>query len=114
MDTIAESLSVQISKKPKICQQLIMTTIQQLKEINNEDRLIEDSSMWRFIPEPVLLTIFWLLPIKDILSAGRTCRRWYMIANDELLWKQKMQIHFKTNAGIALKPGWYSYSIYLY
>lgn len=62
-------------------------------------------SSWYNLPEPVLTRILWLLPIKDMTSLSATCRRWYSIANDDFLWKQKLQKHFKIDPSIDIKPG---------
>ncbi|XP_004531683.1 F-box/WD repeat-containing protein 5 isoform X2 [Ceratitis capitata] len=60
---------------------------------------------WWSIPEPILVRIYWMLPMSDLLSAGTTCKRWYNIFNDELMWKQKFLLHYKVDPSIRLKPG---------
>ncbi|XP_011204891.1 F-box/WD repeat-containing protein 5 isoform X1 [Bactrocera dorsalis] len=60
---------------------------------------------WWSIPEPILFRIYWLLPIKDLLNAGVTCKRWFTLSNDELMWKQKFLLHYKVEPTIGLKPG---------
>ncbi|XP_061396334.1 F-box/WD repeat-containing protein 5 [Musca vetustissima] len=63
------------------------------------------SSLWWSIPEPVLINVLRLLEPQDILNASATCRRWYEVANDNILWKHKFQQHFRTDPSIPLKPG---------
>lgn len=63
------------------------------------------ADLWWTLPEPVLVKILWLLPIRDMLNVGATCRRWYDIANDNHLWRRRFQHHFKTDPSIQLKPG---------
>ncbi len=60
---------------------------------------------WWSVPEPILFRIYWMLPIKDLLNAGATCKRWFTLSNDELMWKQKFLLHYKVDATVGLKPG---------
>ncbi|XP_013115247.1 F-box/WD repeat-containing protein 5 isoform X2 [Stomoxys calcitrans] len=71
--------------------------------IEDEDEGSE--SLWWSMPDPVLIKVFALLEPKDILSASATCRRWYEVANDTILWKHQFQQHFSTDPSIPLKPG---------
>ena len=43
---------------------------------------------WSNINEYVLLKIYEMLSTGDIESAGKTCRRWWSISKDDLLWKK--------------------------
>ena len=43
---------------------------------------------WSNINEYVLLKIYEMLSTGDIERAGRTCRRWWNISKDDLLWKK--------------------------
>uniref|UniRef100_A0A0K8ULT4 F-box/WD repeat-containing protein 5 n=1 Tax=Bactrocera latifrons TaxID=174628 RepID=A0A0K8ULT4_BACLA len=81
-------------------------------EVNNSDgddnfcnTNKSNKSKWWSIPEPILFRIYWLLPIKDLLNAGATCKRWFTLSNDELMWKQKFLLHYKVDPTIGLKPG---------
>ncbi|XP_017857241.1 PREDICTED: F-box/WD repeat-containing protein 5 [Drosophila arizonae] len=60
---------------------------------------------WWALPEPALLEIFMRLSVQDIMQAGLACRRWNTISNDDLLWRQKFQQHFRASPSIPLKPG---------
>ncbi|ALC38256.1 Fbw5 [Drosophila busckii] len=60
---------------------------------------------WWALPEPALLQIFARLDAYDLLQAGMCCRRWNAISNDDLLWRQKFQEHFRASPSIPLKPG---------
>lgn len=60
---------------------------------------------WWALPEPALLEIFMRLSVQDIMRAGLACRRWNSISNDDLLWRQKFQQHFRASPSIPLKPG---------
>ncbi|XP_073823122.1 F-box and WD repeat domain containing 5 [Musca autumnalis] len=74
---------------------------------SDDDESLDDygASLWWSIPEPVLINILCLLEPQDILNASVTCRRWYEVANDNILWKHKFQQHFRTDPSIPLKPG---------
>lgn len=76
-----------------------------VEEATTEYGEMECSLSWYHLPEPILVRILWLLSIKDMVSVSATCRRWYAIANDDFLWKQKLQKHFKIDPSIALRPG---------
>lgn len=71
----------------------------------DECNYIWNDTEWNFIPEPVLLKILTLLPVRDILNAGTSCRRWNDISKDEYLWKRVFQRDFKVDRTIPLKPG---------
>lgn len=60
---------------------------------------------WWALPEPALLMIFEQLSVPDLLQASLCCRRWNSIANDDLLWRQKFQEHFRASPSVPLKPG---------
>ena len=62
-------------------------------------------SQWWSLPEPLLLRILWMLPVRDILNTGAACKRWLDVASDDLLWRKKLQLHYKCDPGIGLKPG---------
>ncbi|XP_036320698.1 F-box/WD repeat-containing protein 5 isoform X1 [Rhagoletis pomonella] len=59
---------------------------------------------WWSLPEPILFRIYWMLPIRDLLNSGATCKRWWNVSNDELMWKQKFVLHYKIDPIIRLKP----------
>ncbi|XP_037897469.1 F-box/WD repeat-containing protein 5 isoform X1 [Glossina fuscipes] len=101
MDPMGSAAAANIPKKPKIYVSKSESDNAHVKDDYDDDA--ED--LWWTLPQLVLTEIFWLLPVKDILNAGLTCRRWYEIANDDYLWKRKFHRHFKTDPCIALKPG---------
>lgn len=68
-------------------------------EPNNE------SSYWDLMPEPILLKIFFQLPITDLLNGGSACKRWYKISQDDFIWRKIFQRDFKVEKNIGLKPG---------
>ncbi|KAH8385754.1 hypothetical protein KR009_005905 [Drosophila setifemur] len=70
-----------------------------------EESTIPKPFGWWAVPEPALLKIFERLNVVDLLRASLCCRRWHNIANDDLLWRQKFQEHFKASSSIPLKPG---------
>ena len=51
---------------------------------------------WENIPEPILFMIFSRLEIKDLLSSGAVCVRWYHAQKDNLLWKHVFTREFQT------------------
>ena len=48
------------------------------------------TSVWAQAPDDILLKIFSFLPTKDLLNVTQCCDKWYRVANDDLLWKQKV------------------------
>ncbi|XP_017033067.1 F-box/WD repeat-containing protein 5 [Drosophila kikkawai] len=60
---------------------------------------------WWALPEPALLMVFEQLSVPELLQASLCCRRWNSIANDDLLWRQKFQEHFRASPSVPLKPG---------
>lgn len=62
-------------------------------------------SSWWTLPEPALIEIFLQLSPNDIINAGMTCRRWYDISNDNIVWKKKFQQRHNINQKIRMKPG---------
>lgn len=66
---------------------------------------VEQDSSWWTLPEPVLVDIFLYLSPKNIINAGITCRRWYSISNDNVIWKKIFQQKFKVDQSIRIKPG---------
>ena len=42
------------------------------------------------LPSEVLLRIFDLLPVRDLASAGQTCRKWFHLSRDEVAWKKRL------------------------
>lgn len=101
MDSIESAAIANIPKKLKIYVNKSESDKVHVKDDDDDNA----GSLWWTLPQLVLTEIFWLLPVKDILNAGLTCRRWYEVANDEYLWKRKFHRHFKTDPCIALKPG---------
>lgn len=83
------------------------------KPENAKTHELEEESLWWTIPDLVLLKILSLLNIKDVASVTATCRRWYELANDDLMWKRRFQEHFRTDPAIPLKPGMYDRSTYM-
>ena len=49
---------------------------------------------WSNINEYVLLKIYEMLSTGDIERAGQTCRRWWNISKDDLLWKRIVMTSF--------------------
>lgn len=116
-------------KKAKICKAKMLTTAEgQNEESEGEDQKLSETKVdpelitlsaattecavpdntdtsWHDLPEPILVRILWLLSIKDMVNVSGTCRRWYSIVNDDFLWKQKLQKHFKIDPSIDIKPG---------
>lgn len=63
---------------------------------------------WEYIPEPILLKIFDLLPAKSILNAGETCSTWFKISHDDFLWKKIFKRDFKCHKK-DIRPSMYIY-----
>ncbi|CAO1301447.1 unnamed protein product [Diamesa hyperborea] len=88
-----------------------MNDLQDSSEIKVESAKSENESFeeiesdWSCIPENVLLKVFGYSDYREILNSGGCCKRWNIIANDELLWKQKFQNDFKIDKSIPKKPG---------
>ena len=49
-----------------------------------------NTSVWPQAPDDILLEIFSFLPARDLLNVIQCCQKWYRVANDDLLWKQKV------------------------
>ncbi|XP_037959401.1 F-box/WD repeat-containing protein 5-like [Teleopsis dalmanni] len=83
------------------------TSLQEMDTNPIAEELEQDflESKWWTIPHHILHSIFYSLPVKDVVSASGVCRRWREIASDELLWKKKMHRHFKIDPTLPLKPG---------
>ncbi|KAI8119330.1 F-box/WD repeat-containing protein 5 [Lucilia cuprina] len=69
------------------------------------DYVDEEESLWWTIPDLVFLKVCSHLTIRDVASVAATCRRWYELANDDIMWKHRFQEHFRTDPAIPLKPG---------
>lgn len=106
------------SKKQKICNDSGISDLandasfndsQETKEnsLHNDTNEDYEESLWWTIPDLVLLKILSYLTVKDVASVAATCRRWYEVANDDLMWKHRFQKHFRTDPAIPLKPGMY-------
>ncbi len=54
----------------------------------------EDASPWQLIPDSVLLGIFCLLDPRSLVAASSTCRLWYRVGCDELLWRDRVRADF--------------------
>ncbi|EDW02878.1 F-box/WD repeat-containing protein 5 [Drosophila grimshawi] len=76
-----------------------------VSEDYSDDTVDEPEMGWWALPEPALLQIFAQLSVYDLLQAGLSCRRWNAICNDDLLWRDKFQEHFRASPSIPLKPG---------
>ena len=55
------------------------------------------------LPKEVLLRIFSLLPYRDLVSAGRTCKHWHGLSKDDLLIQKVVLTEFN-DWQIALLP----------
>lgn len=71
----------------------------------DECNYVWNNTDWAFIPDPVLVRILLLLPVRDVLNAGECCQRWNDISKDEYLWRKLFQRDFKVDRSIPLKPG---------
>ncbi|XP_042334859.1 F-box/WD repeat-containing protein 5 [Sceloporus undulatus] len=63
------------------------------------------------LPDSVLFEIFLYLDYMDLLSAGRTCRQWCAVAQDEVLWKEQFYRYFRVARDVPRHPAavsWYS------
>ena len=54
----------------------------------DRDKYFNTKMSWSNINEYVLLKIYELLSTGDIERAGKTCRRWWSISKDDLLWRK--------------------------
>lgn len=64
-----------------------------------------NNTEWSFIPDPILLRIALLLPVRDVLNVSKCCHRWNEIIKDDYLWRKLFQRDFKVDRLIPLKPG---------
>lgn len=71
----------------------------------DESDYVWNNTDWCFIPEPVLVKILNLLPVRDILNVSECCPRWNDITKDDYLWKKVFQRDFNVDRSIPLKPG---------
>ena len=51
---------------------------------------LESDSIWLRLPDEAILRIFSWLNDCDLLACGLTCRRWYDLFLDPLLWKRRL------------------------
>lgn len=82
------------------------------KSIRESESCVDEwESYFCDMPEPVLLSIFYYLEVRDVLAAGGTCQRWNRIAKDDWLWRRLFQRDFglPLNAKIGLRPGTLTY-----
>ena len=62
------------------------------------------------LPDNILLDIFKLLPIPSLIQAAYSCRNWYRVAMDNLLWKDLLYRRWRIPRSVPMKPGkrsWY-------
>jgi hypothetical protein len=64
----------------------------------------DDEYGFSLIPDHILIQALSYLDIQDTVSASLTCKRWFSIAQDDLLWRDHLWRDFNV-AGIARKPG---------
>lgn len=76
-----------------------------LRNDSDECNYVWNYTEWNFIPEPILLRILTLLPVRDVLNVSECCCRWNDITKDDYLWKKIFQRDFKVDRSIPLKPG---------
>lgn len=76
-----------------------------LRNDSDECNYVWNYTEWNFIPEPILLRILTLLPVRDVLNVSECCSRWNDISKDDYLWKKIFQRDFKVDRSIPLKPG---------
>uniref|UniRef100_H2XRN7 F-box domain-containing protein n=1 Tax=Ciona intestinalis TaxID=7719 RepID=H2XRN7_CIOIN len=57
------------------------------------------------LPEELLLKIFQYVDCKHLLRKGQTCRRWKLVADQELLWKRRFATDFKLHGHVSLNSG---------
>uniref|UniRef100_A0ABM5F6L7 F-box/WD repeat-containing protein 5 isoform X2 n=1 Tax=Pogona vitticeps TaxID=103695 RepID=A0ABM5F6L7_9SAUR len=63
-----------------------------------------------FLPDSILFEIFLYLDHTDVLSAGRVCRQWHAVAQDEVLWKELFYRYYRIPRDIPRHPGAVSWS----
>ncbi|KAM7353826.1 F-box and WD repeat domain containing 5 isoform 1-T2 [Cochliomyia hominivorax] len=111
-----DSVDVLYTKKQKICNDSGVSELSDYsfndstkheEETTNNIKQEEsyEESLWWTIPDLALLKILSYLSIKDVANVAATCRRWYEVANDDIMWKHRFQEHFRTDPTILLKPG---------
>jgi len=64
---------------------------------------------WELLPEPLLFSILETVSYREIIRAGRTCKRWGAVSNDNLLWKKILCRDFKIPQKTKITPagiGW--------
>ncbi|XP_041369353.1 F-box/WD repeat-containing protein 5-like [Gigantopelta aegis] len=62
------------------------------------------------LPDNILLDIFNFLPIPCLIQAAYSCRNWYRVAMDNLLWKNLLHRHWRIPRSVPMMPGkrsWY-------
>ena len=60
---------------------------------------------WSLLPEPLLYTVFSLLPTKQVVVAGQVCRRWGGVAGDSLLWRRLLARDYRLQVSRLGGPG---------
>lgn len=70
-----------------------------------ECNYVWNNKEWAFIPDPILVRILLLLPVRDVLNVSECCQRWNEITKDNYLWRKLFQRDFKVDRSIPLKPG---------
>lgn len=73
---------------------------------NSCSDLINDQSVWCYLPDAVLLQIFSYLDHKHLLNAGVVCKNWNNLSYDDLLWRDLFHKDFKTDSSLytSCKP----------
>lgn len=79
-----------------------------VKTQDNNDTAVEDTlfdNRWFYMPDSVLLCIFRYLNPKELLVAGKTCKTWNRVSQDEMLWKALFYRIYKIDPTIGIMPG---------
>lgn len=68
-------------------------------EVSSSD-ILNDQSVWCYLPDAVLLQIFSYLDHKHLLKAGVVCKNWNNLSYDDLLWRDLFHKDFKTDSSL--------------
>lgn len=64
----------------------------------------QESSWMMTIPDDLLFEIFSFIETgADVSIAGRTCRQWYKVSRDNVIWKRLFEVHFPESYKERLK-----------
>ena len=84
----------------------------QLNQIKNQIEPYFQRDFIRDLPRELALHVLQYLPASDVARASRTCRAWYQICNDVLLWRRLCQtkaipfIHLPTIFDETIENPW--------